>query len=135
MADTSVVQARELREAVYRLVHPDLRRTVDAEDVAVVNSWAALPDAAPQLADGARSSYRLAARRPVEAALSAIARDTVALLSDELLARVRECARPDCAVLFLDTSRPGQRRWCDMAVCGNRIKARRHREQSRTALV
>lgn len=44
-----------------------------------------------------------------------------------LLERVRVCASVDrCAWLFLDTSRNGSRRWCDMTVCGNRAKARRH---------
>ncbi len=131
VTDDTVAQARELREAVYRLVHPTLRHTVDPEDVAVVNTWAALPDVAPQLAGDARSSYQLAARRPVEAALSALARDAVLLLAGGILAGVRECARADCSVMFLDTSRPGQRRWCDMAACGNQAKARRHRAQLR----
>ncbi|WP_406088147.1 CGNR zinc finger domain-containing protein [Streptomyces virginiae] len=41
--------------------------------------------------------------------------------------RIRKCANPPCPLHFLDTSRKGQRRWCSMAVCGNRAKARRHR--------
>ena len=36
--------------------------------------------------------------------------------------RVRECAGPECRALFLDTSRPGSRRWCSMDFCGNRVK-------------
>jgi predicted RNA-binding Zn ribbon-like protein len=44
--------------------------------------------------------------------------------------RVRECASPTCAWLFLDRSRNASRRWCDMTVCGNRAKARRHRSKS-----
>jgi hypothetical protein len=40
--------------------------------------------------------------------------------------RVRPCANRDCVLWFLDTSRPGTRRWCSMAVCGNRDKAVRH---------
>ncbi|MEV7022740.1 CGNR zinc finger domain-containing protein [Kitasatospora sp. NPDC093558] len=36
--------------------------------------------------------------------------------------RVRACANPDCAAWFLDTSRPGSRRWCAMGTCGNRSK-------------
>jgi len=40
--------------------------------------------------------------------------------------RVRGCANPDCVLWFLDTSRPGTRRWCSMAACGNRDKAIRH---------
>jgi predicted RNA-binding Zn ribbon-like protein len=48
------------------------------------------------------------------------------LLTEGDLARVGECANPTCGWLFLDTSRNGRRRWCDMAHCGNRAKARRH---------
>jgi len=36
--------------------------------------------------------------------------------------RVRDCANPHCGVLFLDSSRPGTRRWCSMDTCGNRAK-------------
>lgn len=41
--------------------------------------------------------------------------------------RVRECAADDCYLLFLDTSRPGNRRWCSMQRCGNRYKVRNYR--------
>jgi predicted RNA-binding Zn ribbon-like protein len=40
--------------------------------------------------------------------------------------RIRECANAECLWLFLDESKGGTRRWCDMAACGNRAKARRH---------
>jgi predicted RNA-binding Zn ribbon-like protein len=40
--------------------------------------------------------------------------------------RIRRCANPDCVLWFEDTSRPGTRRWCSMAACGNRDKAIRH---------
>jgi predicted RNA-binding Zn ribbon-like protein len=43
------------------------------------------------------------------------------------LSRVRRCADPRCARVFLDTTKNGRRRWCDMATCGNRAKAARHR--------
>jgi predicted RNA-binding Zn ribbon-like protein len=39
---------------------------------------------------------------------------------------VRECAGEGCGWLFLDRSNAGKRRWCSMADCGNRNKARRH---------
>jgi predicted RNA-binding Zn ribbon-like protein len=48
------------------------------------------------------------------------------LLTSTELDRVRECAGERCAWLFLDRSKNRSRRWCDMTVCGNRIKARRH---------
>lgn len=41
--------------------------------------------------------------------------------------RLRACEKPDCRWLFLDTSKNHTRRWCDMKICGNRIKARRYK--------
>ncbi|MFD8807922.1 CGNR zinc finger domain-containing protein [Streptomyces sp. NPDC059597] len=40
--------------------------------------------------------------------------------------RIRVCAHESCVLRFFDTSRNGTRRWCSMAVCGNRAKAHRH---------
>lgn len=51
-----------------------------------------------------------------------------ALVNGEL-ARVRRCADPRCARVFFDGSRNGKRRWCEMATCGNRAKAARHRRK------
>nr|WP_055501631.1 ABATE domain-containing protein [Nonomuraea pusilla] len=62
----------------------------------------------------------------IPAALSLLVIDAVFTLPHD---RIRACGR--CGWLFLDSSRGGRRRWCSMSVCGNREKARRHR-QSRT---
>ena len=43
------------------------------------------------------------------------------------LTRVRRCADPRCARVFFDGTKNAARRWCDMATCGNRAKAARHR--------
>ena len=53
-----------------------------------------------------------------------------ALIRNEL-ARVRRCADPRCHRVFYDVTRNGGRRWCDMATCGNRAKAARHRARTR----
>jgi predicted RNA-binding Zn ribbon-like protein len=53
------------------------------------------------------------------------------LLTSDLRTRVRECAAHGCGWLFLDTSRGQRRRWCTMASCGNRAKARRFYERTR----
>jgi predicted RNA-binding Zn ribbon-like protein len=58
---------------------------------------------------------------------------TVNLLTSNALRAVRECAAPNCGWLFLDTTRNRSRRWCDMMVCGNRAKARRHYERTKQA--
>jgi len=39
--------------------------------------------------------------------------------------RLRICQGPNCAWVFIDSSKAGRRRWCDMAVCGNAAKSRR----------
>jgi len=46
-------------------------------------------------------------------------------------ARVRRCANPRCVLLFLDVSKSGLRRWCDMATCGNRAKVSAHHARRR----
>ncbi|MFI5585952.1 CGNR zinc finger domain-containing protein [Amycolatopsis sp. NPDC051758] len=45
--------------------------------------------------------------------------------------RLRPCANPDCRLFLIDHSKPNGARWCSMAVCGNRMKARRHYQRSR----
>ena len=52
------------------------------------------------------------------------------LLSD-LIRHVRACAVDTCRWLFLDTSKNHTRRWCNMKVCGNRMKARRYQAARR----
>lgn len=47
------------------------------------------------------------------------------LLTGDEAEKIRACANEECRWLFLDTSRNGSRRWCDMTICGNRMKARR----------
>lgn len=54
-----------------------------------------------------------------------------ALILDEL-PRVRCCADPRCSRVFQDETKNGRRRWCDMATCGNRAKAARHRMKLHT---
>ncbi len=44
---------------------------------------------------------------------------------------LRECAGDPCSWLFVDRSRTRRRRWCDMKICGNRAKAKRHYDRRR----
>jgi predicted RNA-binding Zn ribbon-like protein len=54
-----------------------------------------------------------------------LAQSAVELLTSASMNQVRACGADTCRWLFLDTSRNHTRRWCDMKVCGNRMKARR----------
>lgn len=60
-----------------------------------------------------------------------VARSAAELLTSSDLTFVRECASYDCGWLFMDTTKNRSRRWCDMRVCGNRAKSRRHYERRR----
>jgi len=40
--------------------------------------------------------------------------------------RIRRCSNDKCQWVFVDRSKGGTRRWCDMNSCGNRAKAHRH---------
>lgn len=53
------------------------------------------------------------------------------LLARAELVKLRHCANPECRWLFIDHSKNGTRRWCDMASCGNRAKAQRHYRRQR----
>lgn len=46
--------------------------------------------------------------------------------------RLRPCANSDCQLFLIDRSKPNTARWCSMAICGNRMKARRHYQRSKT---
>jgi predicted RNA-binding Zn ribbon-like protein len=127
LSERHLAAARELREAIYRLAHPSQKTR--AVDVATVNRWAGLPPLAPKLAADGTATWD----GSVEAALSTLARDAIDLLTGPLARRIRECARPDCSILFVDASRPGRRRWCSMERCGNRRKTAAYRKRKRKA--
>ncbi|MBF4457922.1 CGNR zinc finger domain-containing protein [Pseudoclavibacter sp. VKM Ac-2867] len=49
----------------------------------------------------------------------------------EFPGRLRACANDECTQFLVDHSRPGTAKWCSMAVCGNRMKARTHARRSK----
>lgn len=120
---TQLQAARELREAVNRLARPGLAQ--QRGDRRLVNAWAARAAPAPQLT--AENEIAWSAPRPAEAIFSGVARDAVDLLAGPLAGRIRECAAKDCALLFVDASRPGRRRWCATEACGNRERTKAYR--------
>lgn len=66
--------------------------------------------------------------------LAAIARSGAEIIVEGERAPVRRCANPNCGLFFYDASRTRRRRWCSMALCGNRHKvatfARRRKPRS-----
>ncbi|MFG3252426.1 CGNR zinc finger domain-containing protein [Streptomyces sp. NPDC048172] len=129
IAESEVAAARELRDALFRAA---TARAGGAEpsaaDVAVLNGAAAHPPLVPVLAaDGAERHWAVPADGT--ALLATVARDAVELLTGPYAHRVRVCSGENCALVYVDTSRPGRRRWCSMERCGNRHKVRALRER------
>ncbi|MGW7426734.1 CGNR zinc finger domain-containing protein [Streptomyces sp. NPDC054813] len=54
-------------------------------------------------------------------------------LQETMPGRLRACANPECRLFLIDRSKTNRARWCSMAVCGNRMKARRHHQRTREA--
>ncbi|MFI0723710.1 CGNR zinc finger domain-containing protein [Streptomyces sp. NPDC021224] len=121
--------ARVLREAVHRLARAVLAgQAPSPADEAAVNAAAAAPPLVPVLSGGT-GRLALPAARGQQAALSTVARDAVDLFSGPAAARLRACASPECALLFVDTSRPGRRRWCSSEACGGKDRAAAYRRR------
>ena len=75
---------------------------------------------------------RLAAPSPRQA-LGRLAESVADLLATGQFEYVRQCEHPDCVLWFYDRTKSHRRRWCSMALCGNRHKAAEFRKRGRTA--
>jgi predicted RNA-binding Zn ribbon-like protein len=126
-------KAVTLREALYRIFarlasgHSPL-----ATDLAILN--ASLPGALTRLRvapgdDGFAWTWE-GERAALDRLLWPVARDAAVFLTSMNLARLRTCGNPRCRWVFHDGTRSGTRRWCSMAVCGNRAKQLRHRRRA-----
>ncbi|MGU7773441.1 CGNR zinc finger domain-containing protein [Burkholderia sp. MR1-5-21] len=64
-----------------------------------------------------------------ESLLMPIAEALAKLVCDEDFTHVKACEGPRCTLLFADHTRGHARRWCSMAICGNRAKVAAHRKR------
>lgn len=108
---------------------------------------ACCPEAVNQVLDQGRPTRRLEWDEPasafkliecrrddrVDSLLEPIAAALAVLLSGEELKYVRQCEAHDCTLLFLDTTKSHRRRWCSMALCGNRMKVAAFRSRKQDA--
>jgi hypothetical protein len=68
-----------------------------------------------------------------ESLLLPLARSLADLVCTEDFTYVKACEGPDCTLLFVDRTRGRARRWCSMAMCGNRAKQAAHRKRAQKA--
>jgi predicted RNA-binding Zn ribbon-like protein len=103
------------------------RRPAPKTDRDTLDELAARPSLVPRLAPGPTRSW--ASGQSVAALMSTVARDAIDVFGGPRASRLKRCEGSRCALLFVDTSRPGHRRWCSMDRCGNRAKAAGHRRR------
>lgn len=133
LTHAELADAIDLREALFRVSTVEKDGTTPAEgDIATINKWAALVPAIPQLSANARS-LTVEASAPFAQILSVIATDAIAVFTGPHRHRIRECASEKCPILFVDTSRAGNRRWCAERPCGFQASARAYRNRSRSS--
>lgn len=123
-----VEELRVLRESIERLVQARLHD--QTADPAALNRF--LQGAVPQLVwepGQAPVLQRFAAPAEAQRRLSEIAFSAAQLLSEGDLQRVRKCESHDCSLMFYDRTKAHRRRWCSMALCGNRHKVAEFRKR------
>jgi predicted RNA-binding Zn ribbon-like protein len=130
-----VASVRELREATADILYA----AVDGKSPAV-SAIKRLEDcftAARQQQQLEWDGEKLGWRLPKSSSLPALplwllSLSTAEFMNSEQMQALRECGNGECRWLFVDTSKNHTRRWCDMKICGNRMKARRFKAQHRS---
>jgi predicted RNA-binding Zn ribbon-like protein len=127
-----LADALRLREAIDAAVAAAVTNApAPTTAVRELNVWLARHPAHLRIDDGMPVLEPSAASSAVRQVLGSIALDAAQLIASPARARLRICAGPHCGGRFLDDSPAGRRRWCSMAVCGNRAKAAAHRQSQR----
>lgn len=133
--DIVAAEAVELREWLRALIADWASRPepqLPAEAVRRLNPLLALDHAYRELGTVEDGSPELVTHRRWDSARALLVPLAVAaaeLLSSGTPALVRRCEGLDCAMWFYDRTKAHRRRWCSMALCGNRAKARAHRSR------
>jgi predicted RNA-binding Zn ribbon-like protein len=130
VTDRELSDAKQLRRAIWSAAHAAAEgRPIEPADVAAIDHAAAWAPPVPVLLEGGTSAGWAPPVRATQV-LSVLAREMIELLAGPQRDRIRVCASDDCPLVFVDTSRPGARRWCSMERCGNRQKQRARRRRS-----
>ena len=128
-----LTEAIALRELIFRLFAALASGAAATEaDLAALNTALAAAPPRTRLARlGNAYTWQAAATPTAPALLAPVLWSAADLLVEAPRRRIRLCSNPECGWLFIDASKNGTRRWCDMSSCGNRAKARRHYEKAK----
>ena len=122
--------ARELREVIRDLVAA--RKARQPGNPAALNAFLRKAVSHPQLVWPATEAPRLERQRKQQTAeqfLAPIAEAAATLLVEGDFNLIRRCEHPECILWFYDRTKAHKRRWCSMALCGNRHKVAEFRKR------
>jgi predicted RNA-binding Zn ribbon-like protein len=132
-------QARALREWFRRFVHKHIGQPLTSKalsELAPLNRLLERDEAFNQISRdsaGDRLEFRARHRwRSPESLLLPIGEALARFVCEEDFANVKACEGHGCTLVFTDHSRRRARRWCSMAICGNRAKQIAHRKRLRS---
>ncbi|TCP28746.1 putative RNA-binding Zn ribbon-like protein [Scopulibacillus darangshiensis] len=133
-AEKALEEAIELREAIFRLFRSIATgKKTDTFDLAILNKYFTKANYFAEIIprDGEFALTFQRGEDQLNCMLHPIVKSAIDLLLSGKLNRVKLCEGDPCGWLFFDSSRNKSRRWCTMADCGNRAKARRfyHRKK------
>mgnify|MGYP004708874845 CR=1 FL=1 len=122
-----VQAARQLRQIVRDAVQQ--HKAGENVSTEALNAWLGQATSHLQLSmeSGSLTIRRVYASQNVRQRLGQVAEQAAMLLTQEDFSRVRVCEHPDCTLWFYDRTKAHRRRWCSMALCGNRAKVARFR--------
>ena len=132
-AEKVVVAVRELREAAADALYAVVEgRSPATTVVRRLEAWFAEAGTQQQLYwDGAKMAWKVTPSAGIELPLWLLSLSVAQFMTSHQLPLLRACGAEECRWLFVDTSKNHTRRWCDMKICGNRVKARRFKAQQR----
>lgn len=139
-AEALLLKARRLSSALRKVFTAMLRKQrMAGEWIEPVNEILRITEGHDELVgrDGLWKIEFVAREGGLDWLLAAVARSGAEIVAEGLRARLRLCANVHCGLFFYDNSRTRRRRWCSMAVCGNRSKVAafaRKQASGRTAL-
>jgi len=81
-------------------------------------------------AEGKLTLSRISRSTSIGSLLGPVAEAVAQLLVEGNFDLVKQCEHPDCILWFYDRTKAHKRRWCSMALCGNRHKAAQFRKRS-----
>ena len=131
-------QARALREWFRKFVRKHMGRPLPPkalEELGPLNKLLQGDETFSQISrqrakDGERFELRAMRRwQSPQSLLLPIAEALAKFICEEDFAHVKACEGPSCTLVFADHTRSRARRWCSMAVCGNRAKQLAHRNR------